>query len=1178
MGCGGSGGATLSYLMDQLRSDLLQHGVRALPRGWQFVHIDVPAISDHAPDGLGTVDEQGGTYFGCGPKGTAYDVLDAAVTNQIADAARLDAIGTWAPRAPEQVTTPISQGAGQYRAIGRMITLSRVSRVRQLLQTTWDRLQEPATASGMRAVAAAVPGLGSYDSNTPIVLVVSSMAGGAGASMALDVCRLLTLVDGVNPNLMGVFMVTPNIFDERPLPARLGVRPNALAMFGEIVASQTGAARAHDVEVLQALGQPGGIGVPIPFARVFPVGRFAGVNRTPFGDGSANAVYRGLGRGLAGLMMSEKALTPFVAYDLTNTQNLSGESRSFGWGGDWQTLPWGTYGFAGLSMGRDRYAEYSAQRIARGCVDVLRAGHLQPGNRASSSEQVTSLLDSQWATLCRRAGLPVTEADLAPWMTAYAFPETVVGAEARAIVADDLEPSMPVAHGVPAEHWVPAVTQRLHSRSAVLAAAAESVAVRLAFDWHQRLLASVEQEVGGAIAALGLPYGIAVIERLALHVRELLGPAAERLAALQRPELSDVPATVKSTFARLRGTIRNGSQLTDELFEGYRDQLRRHLYGRISAYVGQVLQQFAADVLAPMSRALGEALEEIEVAVATPPTDVGLARLATDQPSAWPSDLDQRVPERFDHAENEVLLTSSAQFDGRYRLDLPRAVDTGGRTTFEDARRPVASAVVSGTWTVNGSLRQHEVLLERLTLWRTRVFPVDPHTQEPVVPSLATYRVHVRPAELLARARQFVARRGESFATFTSLSIADFVRADGESPAERKARHHMVVDRFAEALTLAQPLISVNNTMLRKIYPHTEVEYRYKFSTVPFAGLPDLAADLAAVLQSDQNIDGTSLQNFEGALAATAGVTRIDVFGSYPNYSPLVFDAVLPPAAEQWGASDEPAREEFWLHRRARPLEAALPMTEVERRTMVAGWLLGLVVGQIRIPPPPHTDPVRVWDPADRRWVPFPHPLLTPPDNFIADYDWLPAVLESVLIALARSHEPPVLSSMRPYELLRAVYDDSAHGPASGLSTHSRSGRARAVEWLAGSGSGAQSAVPGADQATDPEERLRQAVGWLTDIRTLAGKHYMQPGRDDAPGGGTFSVVRSRAVASATPAFRDVAADVFWATGVLILMLEGALDDALLRAKQAATPAAPDSRPIPAQEPERIVIPKGGTF
>ena len=61
VGCGGSGGATLSYMMDQLRSELLAAGVHSLPTGWQFVHIDVPSGAESGPDGLAKVPAQGGT-------------------------------------------------------------------------------------------------------------------------------------------------------------------------------------------------------------------------------------------------------------------------------------------------------------------------------------------------------------------------------------------------------------------------------------------------------------------------------------------------------------------------------------------------------------------------------------------------------------------------------------------------------------------------------------------------------------------------------------------------------------------------------------------------------------------------------------------------------------------------------------------------------------------------------------------------------------------------------------------------------------------------------------------------------------------------------------------------------------------------------------------------------------
>lgn len=147
IGCGGSGAVTLAYMMDQLRSDLAAVGVDKIPGGWQFVSVDVPTAPEAGPDGLGNVRDQGGYYFGSGPQGDSYAVLDNALSNQLGARNSLDEIGTWAPRDPSAVTVPIGSGAGQYRALGRMITLSKAGGIRDTLQHAWtscSRCRPPA--------------------------------------------------------------------------------------------------------------------------------------------------------------------------------------------------------------------------------------------------------------------------------------------------------------------------------------------------------------------------------------------------------------------------------------------------------------------------------------------------------------------------------------------------------------------------------------------------------------------------------------------------------------------------------------------------------------------------------------------------------------------------------------------------------------------------------------------------------------------------------------------------------------------------------------------------------------------------------------------------------------------------------------------------------------------------
>jgi hypothetical protein len=1176
VGCGGSGGATLAFIMDQLRSELHAAGIGKLLAGWQFVQIDVPSAPETGPEGLANVPAQGGTYVGCGPQGSSYAILDGALSQRLGAESALDTVATWAPRDPQEVSIPISAGAGQYRAIGRMITLSKATEIHNRLQAAWDALFRVETISEMST--ADVPGMGKFDPNEPpLVLVVSSMAGGAGASMALDVCRLLTLVSGLDPKLMGVFMVTPDIFDSLPQSSIIGVRANSLAMLGEIVASQAGSAREHDVRIMRALGQHHGEGEPIPFARVFPVGRYIGADRTLFGDGSQWAVYRGLARGLAGLMMSGAASDQFVSYDLGNTASPEGDRDLLGWGiSAWDVLPWGTYGFSSLSMGRDRYAEYAAQRLARGCVDKLLFGHLQRGNPASSTEQLDSLLGSQWQAHCGELGLPPNPGDeqtrvgiLGRWIGSEAFAADSVAATVNGLIDRQLRGYLPNPEGMTAEQWVPIFRQAVLNRRSELLRACADAAYTMAFSWHREFAGQLEQMVSGAIATLGLPYTRELVDRLRRHIDDVLAPGVAQLGTMGPSDIVAVAPQVDAALRSLRGVMSNADQVLATALDGFRANVRRQLFADAAARIADVMRVMGAEMLAPLREALGEAMVLLEKARAEPPTDVGLARLATDQYAAWPADADELVPARFAEANNEVLLISSSAFKGRYEIDLPKAVAGANammplRTAIDDA----TTRVILGQWRTTGGVSAPGGLIERTATWVTRALGTDPETRRSRVPSLAQFDVHTRPAELLARARLYVGRPGEAFEEFCKVSLRDFVQGAGAAESELATRRRDITTKFAEALSLARPLASVNDEALQRVHPGQQTEYRYKFSEVPFAGQP-VADALFEVLRNNPRIDQATKDNYHRSLSDEDSVTRVDIFGSYPNYSPLAFDSVLKPAAQQWAQIAGPGRGTFWRYRRARPLPASLPMTDDERRAMTAGWFLGQIVGRIQIPQSPYTEAVRIYDADAGHWLNFPNPLLTPPSAFIAAYDWLPAVLESILLAIAQSHEPPVMRSLRPYGVLRELYDAHSQDPASGIVELSARDVLR--DFLA-TGVAAPGVAPRIETiaaAETPAKRATAAEEWLTSVRDVAAQ-YLPADMPGATPGGVFTSIPTRSTASKTPIFRDLAPDVFWATGALIRLLQ--------REAAALAPGGVTAGAGVLDDGGPVVIPEGGTF
>ena len=406
IGCGGSGNVVIGYLMDRLKAALREQGFDRLPATWQFLVIDARHAPEELPDGLGTVRDHGADYQAVSPSVGSYQVVDAAVSqNAMTD------IATWAPRDPSKVTVPIQDGAGQMRAVGRVLLASQARRVSEALTAAADRTKSDRANTDARLLEEVCGPL--EGGERPMAIVLTSMAGGSGASMALDVCRLLA--DSYNVRNSAMFAFTPDIFDSMPPNTRSGVRPNSLAMLGEIVAMQMGEGKKPDLQFLSNLGLAAGGSEDIPVRRVIPIGRFA-ADGTPFGDGTMTSIYRALSSGLAALVMSSQALGTYVKQVIENeTPTPSLAPGLFGWGGSASALQWGSIGYASLSMGRDRYAEYAAQRISRAVADHLLEGHLQrPTDEVPGDVQLQQRLASELPHVRQRMGLPEVQPSADP--------------------------------------------------------------------------------------------------------------------------------------------------------------------------------------------------------------------------------------------------------------------------------------------------------------------------------------------------------------------------------------------------------------------------------------------------------------------------------------------------------------------------------------------------------------------------------------------------------------------------------------------------------------------------------------------------------------------------------------------------------------------------------------------
>jgi hypothetical protein len=164
---------------------------------------------------------------------------------------------------------------------------------------------------------------------------------------------------------------------------------------------------------------------------------------------------------------------------------------------------------------------------------------------------------------------------------------------------------------------------------------------------------------------------------------------------------------------------------------------------------------------------------------------------------------------------------------------------------------------------------------------------------------------------------------------------------------------------------------------------------------------------------------------------------------------------------------------------------------------MVEGWFLGRLIGSISVPNDRQsTDPVQVWDTAHDRWVAFPNPLMSSPRSFRSADDWLPAVLESQVLAIVQCNNDVTLSALRPYVALRSISDDSQGQPQGGFGDTSGD---RLLEGWLRTGQGPSGHPPQVGDLQNAatmtrEERAAAALRWLTLVSDHISKNYLTDG------------------------------------------------------------------------------------
>jgi hypothetical protein len=200
-------------------------------------------------------------------------------------------------------------------------------------------------------------------------------------------------------------------------------------------------------------------------------------------------------------------------------------------------------------------------------------------------------------------------------------------------------------------------------------------------------------------------------------------------------------------------------------------------------------------------------------------------------------------------------------------------------------------------------------------------------------------------------------------------------------------------------------------------------------SAIPFKAQGNLQDLYDLTVKEIQEADVWDPSETPKCFQSIGGIQQIDIFSTLTSaMNPMVFSSLMEPITGSWSTNNnsQPSRMGFWTNRRTRPLTEAIPMAPEQIEKLVRGWFVAKILGLVKTEKSPSKGPkISIWAQEDRKFVDFPNPLLGLKNESIASNpDLLPAILESIGLAMAHCNQLSNLSPLQAYWEMMNVGDN----------------------------------------------------------------------------------------------------------------------------------------------------------
>ena len=1022
VGVGGSGGKTLRALRHALELRLQQEDwTEGWPKAWQMIHVDSPVSQDGAAFPADFLPSE--NYFPLVAPGTSYkQAFDSVVANL---PAQFKADIEKSLPSPKEVNVDVTIGAGKYRAIGRTLVLAKIGQVSNAANEAFGRMMSDGALGQLDTLGRKLGAKPAAGQPNPVIIVISSIAGGSGAGQYIEVTEAIKAANRSAPFIHSIFSIlyAPDVF--KSVGDTNVIAPNALFAMAESMAGMW----SNDLpEATAALYKKVGIEIPglgiDPRIHIGP--RFNYVigrqnSKVTFED--QPDVYKAVSASLTTWLTDENVQDGLQAYTVANYSANTG-AMALTDNSDLQvankhTPPFSSLGFGRVSLGRDKFTDYSAERLARTTIDRMLFAHIDGADTTVRTEdQIVDQKASQSfpdylmdLKLTRPSDKEIDAATLTR------SDREALGAEVKNQISNFAQGGLSAKSGaMPVKDWVDAMSTAYQAienadRSDFVKQERESRNGKIR-GWVGDTKYATMKVTSRYISQQGVKVGINLLKRLEdeLHIQaSQLLKMRDEYAAWGK----DYLGAINNDFQAVQGgaAIKPDHPAVLSALE----QLKNCFwYSREADHVGNVselLEDFATNFVKPLKDSLSQGENALLKLIDKSNASDHVQNAYED----WPKPESDGVPRKYESAPNEYLLVSTSDYSSEFKRLVDESVETSRRA---NSRQVVVDEVLMGSLQLdNLDPNRTWSLLSESKPWipNTREFRADSsQSQQP-----ATFNFSNNPLEYLQRSHYWLQRKGQSFHRYLHDDIATYLDANVVDASLLVDRQRRFREQFLEAVRASEPLVKLNPALLMEIHNSSIEDRESVLSVLPFDRGSSMYELIKEILIQQKMWDETKGDSW---FNSSAKVQNIDFFSVQKPYQPMVMDSIFGPVAQSWNEAENnmKKRENFLAFRRSRPLWETVPAAPEKKSAILRGWFVARLLGQLTETLDSEDSErgplLTVWSGKTYQQEAFPHPLAHP--DIVEPQDYPGALLNSLAIALAMVNSKSSLAPLYPYQRL----------------------------------------------------------------------------------------------------------------------------------------------------------------